>query len=339
MLCLLQLTGSEEELNDFTKVFTAGTGGSVLVFIAVVIGFSLIFGAGGDEGPTARIAAAVGVPTLASCFFVAWGFLLKERPALNVLEEGQSLLTSGFKQIYRTSGKLYRTNIALLWFYAAVALGNVKSFTGIALTFLSSQQQFSSTDVGIAAIILLLSSIPGAVLSSFLCRKFNPIRSSIMAVVCFMLVTSCASIFLTGPNQNIQTYLCVAGWGIIGAWKVTSTFLLVAAIVPEGQDAELMGFFIFAEHSLSWLPPLIFTGLNELGVSERVGVSIINIFLLLGVVAYFKIGNYDDCVKQANRLSVPTSDPIFSIAEDEIPSSSKTHSVNATKDEPITPLP
>jgi MFS transporter, UMF1 family len=330
--CLLQLTSSEEELNDFTKVFMAGSGGSVLVYIIVVIGLSMLLGVGGDEGPTARIAAIVGIPVIASLFFVAWGLLLKERPALNILEEGQSILTSGFKQIYRTTGKLYRTNIALLWFYAAVALGDVKPLTGIALTFLSSQQQFNSTDVGIAAIIMLVSTIPGAALSAFLCRKFNPIRSSIMAVVCFMIVTSCASIFLTGPNQHVQTYVFVAGWGISAAWKVTSTFLLVAAIVPEGQDAELMGFYIFADASLSWVPPLIFTGLNELGASERVGLSIINIFMLLSIVAYCKIGRYDDSVKKANRLSVPTSDPMVPIAEDEDPSSSKTRNVKASSE-------
>lgn len=337
---MLQLTDSEEKLNDFTKVFTAGSGGSVLVFIIIVIGLSLAFGVGGEEGPTARIASIVGVPVIASCFLVTWGFLLKERPALNVLEEGQSILTSGFKQIYRTSGKLYRTNVALLWFYAAVALGDVKSFTGIALTFLSSQQQFNSMDLGIAAITMLVSTIPGAALSSFLCRRFNPIRSSIMALVCFVIVTSCASVFLTGPNQNLPTYVFVAGWGIVGAWKLTSTLLLVAAIVPEGQDAELMGFYIFADASLSWLPPLIFTGLNELGVSERVGLSIINIFFLLAIVAYCKIGSYDDSVKKANRLSVPTSDPMVSIEEDEDISLSKTNNVvNEAKDESITPQP
>ena len=196
-------------MNDFTKVFIAGSGGSVFLYIIVVMGLSVVSGVKGEEGPTARIAAIVGVPVLAVCFFLSWGLLLKERPALNFLEEGQSILTAGFKQIYHTSGNLYRTNVALLWFFAAVALGDVRPLTSIALTFLSSQQQFNTMEVGFAAIVMLLSTFPGAALSSILCRRIDPIRSSVLALVCFVTVTLCASIFLTGPNQQLQTYFFI----------------------------------------------------------------------------------------------------------------------------------
>ncbi|CAB9526856.1 Major facilitator superfamily [Seminavis robusta] len=313
---LPDLTDSEEELNDFTKTFTAVPGGFIIVFIIAVIGASVAFDVAGEEGPTARIAALFGVIVVAISLFISWGFLLKERPSLNALEEGQWRLTAGFKKIYLTAGRLYRTDMPLLWFFIAVALGDVKPLTGIGLTFLSSQQQFTSTDVGLAAIIMLVSAIPGAVLSAFMCRKFNPIRSSMLSLVIFSMTTIAASIFLTGPNQKPQTYVIVGCWGVVGGWKVTSTLMLVAGIIPEGGDAEYMGFYLFADSGLSWLPPLIFTAMNEAGMSERLGVSVSTvIWYVLGIGAYFMMGSYDDLIQRANRLEAPEKEHMAAISE------------------------
>lgn len=302
---LPDLTDIEEELNDLTKTFIAMPGIQNMVFIVLVISISIGMGVGGEEGPTARIAALLGAVVLGTYFFLAWGLLMQPRPALNKLEEGQILLFQGFQQIGRTMTKLYQTNIPLLWFYAAVAFGDVKPLTGIGITFLSSHLQFTSMEIGIASMLMLICLVPGAVLSSVVCRKLNPVQSSVLSVMAFICVTGGASLFLVRPSQKALTFVFVACWGTVAGWKVTSTSMLVAAIVPAGQDAELMGFYLFADTCLSWAPPLIFTAMNEAGMSERASLSNIIIFWVLGLVAYWKMGSYDDRVKAANRLVAP----------------------------------
>jgi len=297
-----QLTDSEDELNDFTRTFTAGTGALVILFVVTVMAVALALGVSGDEVATARIAAFLGFLVLGLTFGVAWGLLFEKRPAMNTLPEGHSLLTEGFKQIGRTSKGLYRNNRALLWFFYSVAFGDVKPLTSIGLTFISNQQQFTSMDVGIAAMALLFSTIPGAILSSYVSRKLNPIRGSVIALLGLTAVTYAGSIFLTGPNQKPQTFVIIALWGVTGGMKVVSTNMLVASILPEGHDAELMGFYLFADISLSWLPPIIFTAINEAGLSERLGLSSTTIFYLLALIGYWKMGTYEDCLKAANRL-------------------------------------
>lgn len=304
-------------MNDLTKAFVAVPGAAVILFIITVLAFTTGLGLNGEEGPTAQIAAILGVICIGSLLFLAWGVLLQDRPVANILPEGQSILTAGFQQIYQTTKKLYNTNTSLLWFFSAVALGDVKPLTSIALTFLSSQQQFTSQDIGVAALSMLVTVIPGAMLSGWMCRRFNPIRSSVFSLLSMVAVTLVASVFLTGGGQKVQTYCVVAFWGIVGGWKVTTTAMLVAAIVPEGQNAELMGFYLFADISLSWLPPIIFTALNEAGLSERVGLASICIFFLLSLIGYWKMGSYDDCVKAANRLLVVApADSLGAIRED-----------------------
>ena len=215
---VLQLTDNEEELNDLTKAFVAVPGVTDIAFIIAVMGIAVMLGVDGDEGATAQIAASLGVVVIGLFFVIAWVFLLQARPAANTLEAGQSIVTAGFKQIYHTSKTLYRTNVALLWFYVAVALGDIKPLTSIALTFLSSQQQFTSMDVGIAALTMFVTVVPGAVLSGWVCRKINPIRSSVLSLLCMTVVTLLASAFLTGGGQKLETYLVIACWGVVAGW-------------------------------------------------------------------------------------------------------------------------
>lgn len=238
---LPELTDNEEELNDLTKVFVAGPGVTVIFFIIAVIGLAFAFGVDSKDGPTAQIAAALALIFICVAFGFAWGTLLGERPAANTLKEGEWLATAGFKQIYQTLKRLYRQDSCLLWFFLGIAFGDVKPLTSIALSFLSDQQQFSSAEVGYAAIIMLLCTVPGAALSAFFSRRINPIRSSMLALV-LMTVTTCIGAFvMTGANQKLRSYLIVACWGAFGSWKLTSTNMLVAAILPStGQDTELM---------------------------------------------------------------------------------------------------
>ena len=299
---LPELTEDEDELNDLTKVFLAGPGITVIVFVVAVIGISIVRGVDGEDGPTAQIAAVMGLVSISFCFTLAWGVLLQPRPATHTLREGQSLLTSGFTQIIHTIRKLHKHNKVLLWFFAAVALGDVKPLTGIALAFLSENQQFSSADVGIAAIVLLVSVIPGAALSGYFNRKINPIKSSILSLILMSITTCVGAVVLTGPGQKIRSYAIIAGWGIFGGWKTASTNMLVAAILPTGQDTELMGFYLFSDTSLSWLPPLIFTSLNEAGLTQRVGLSSVAFFFVVGILMYLKMGSYEDAVKAGNRM-------------------------------------
>jgi MFS-type transporter involved in bile tolerance (Atg22 family) len=43
-------------------------------------------------------------------------------------------------------------------------------------------------------------------------------------------------------------------------------------LIPRGQEAEMMGLFIFVGQALVWLPPLFFGVLNEAGASMKWGL-------------------------------------------------------------------
>lgn len=326
---LPELTEDENELNELTKTFSVIPFGSIILFIFLVLGIGTALGVKDDEVMTGRIAAIASFFLLLILYSISWGKLFEQRPALNTLKEGQSLWTAGFTQIYNTSKKIYNNYSALTWFYVAVAFGDPKPLTAIAITFFTDQLQFTPTENGIAAIVMLIASIPGAVLSSWFTRRFNPILSSVVSMILMLIATTMAAIILKGPGQQIACFVIVAGWGIGGGWKHTATRMLASSIIPEGQDAELMvrtfrsiainlstetqahdlyflcyfqGFYLFADQLLSWLPPLIFTALNEAGYSQRIGITTLNFFFFIALIAYCKMGNYQTAVRAAGRV-------------------------------------
>jgi UMF1 family MFS transporter len=302
---LPELTEKEEELNQLTKAFSVFPFASIIAFIFLILGIATALGARDDEVITARMAAIASFALLSVLYGITWGYpLMGKRPASHQLQDGQSLWTAGFQKIYHTSCKIYKNYTALLWFYVATAFGDVKPITAIAITFFTDQLQFTPTENGTAAIIMLIFSVPGALFSSWFTRKFNPIWGSIVSMGIMIIFSSLAALILTGPDCKIQTYIIVAGWGIGGGFKHTATRMLASAISPKSSEAEMMGYYLFADQSLSWLPPLVFTAMNEFGLGQRIGILSLNIYFLIALVAYYKMGDYREAVRIAGRLNV-----------------------------------
>jgi hypothetical protein len=78
---------------------------------------------------------------------------------------------------------------------------------------------------------------------------------------------------------------------------------VASSIIPEGQDAELMGIFLFAGQCLSWIPPLVFTAINEAGVSQRIGVASLDVYFFLSFLGYCCMGSYAKAREEVNRES------------------------------------
>jgi len=150
-------------------------------------------------------------------------------------------------------------------------------------------------------IALLMGSIPGGILGGVVTARFNPIISIFSAIGLLLANTIAFGLILEGPGQQMETYLLAAVWGCGTGWKWTTDRLVASTIIPVGQDAELMGTFLFAGQCLTWLPPLLYTGLNESGVDPRLSICSLSIWFLLGIFALIAVGDYRTAVVAAGR--------------------------------------
>jgi len=177
------------------------------------------------------------------------------------------------------------------------------SFSVIAITYMATELGISPTENGIGLIIWLLASIPGAFLSTLVARRTDPLKSAIVHIVLIMMNVVLFA-FLTEPGKLGKTYAILFSCGIGGGWKNNMDRLVSSSIIPEGQDGEMMGFFLFAGQSITWLPLVVFTAMNEAGIDPKIIIVALTIYLVIALIAFILIGNYPNARKEVNRETV-----------------------------------
>ena len=334
---LPELTNDESTLNRFTRTFSVLSYGAMVLFLGVVVGVSAGLSYTSDDNKdtmddeigTARISQSIASGVGVICFGMAWGRLFSPRPPARQLASNESVWTSGFSQIYRTAVKVHRHHPMLQSFFIAIAVGDAaaSALLILAITYLTDILNFAGAENGAVILIMLLSGIPGGYLSSWWTRRYNPVSSSIAAVLLLIIDTTLVAVILKGPDQALGAYLLAILWGIAAGWKWTVDRMLYAMILPKNQNAEFSGSYVFFRQCLTWLPPLVFTVLNENNVSLRYGMASVNIFFVLALIfLYFGVGiqRYNDFVSSsaegnnnsnANAGEAPTETELTCVPE------------------------
>lgn len=299
---LPELSDKEERMIKFTRTFTVLPFAAMVLTIIGVMSLSIILDMP-NEVDLARISLIIAVVFVNLFFPLAWGCgnLMKPRPASHELPEGSFILTEGFRQIIRTSINIYKNYRAIMYFLIAIALGDsaVAAMASIIVTMMADLLQFSSTEVGIASLIAIFCSIPGGFLSAWCTSRFNPIRSSMGAVALLLLTTLATAGAVSGFEQKLVSFFFIALMGVGGGWKQACDRMLISQIIPRGQEAELMGLYLFSNQVLSWLPPLIFTSMNEAGLSQQLGLCSLGAFYFFSLCAYLMMGDFHTAVTLA----------------------------------------
>lgn len=302
---LPELTPDELALNDYTKSYTILWFLGMVLYLAVTIGGVSIAGYGDDDVIMARVGAGLALVIATPLLYLAWWKLFQPRQALHKLRDDQRLWSAGFIQLYHTSINIAKNYRSLKWFYIAQSLSDagLQALGTIAITVNTDTLQFTSLENGIAIICILLGSVPGAMLANSVTRRYNPLNSSMAALVLLMIVTALFAIFVTGPGEQpkIVVFCFMFGWGIGVGWKWTCDRMVISSIIPAGQDAELMGFFLFSGQVFSWVPPLVFTAINEQNVSHQIGVATLDVYFCMSFACYWTMGSYATARQEVNR--------------------------------------
>jgi MFS-type transporter involved in bile tolerance (Atg22 family) len=302
---LPELTPDELALNDYTKSYTMLWFLGMVVYLAVTIAGVSIAGYGDDDLIMARVGAGLALVIATPLLYLAWWKFFQPRQALHKLRDDQRLWSAGFIQLYRTAINIAKNYRSLRWFYMAISLSDagLQALVTIVITVNTDTLQFTSRENAIAIMCILLGSIPGAVLANCVTRRYNPLNSSMAALVLLMVVTAFFAGFITGPGEQskLLVYLLGVGWGMGVGWKWTCDRMVASSIIPAGQDAELMGFFLFSGQVFSWVPPLVFTAINESNVSQQIGVATLNAYFSLSFVCYLIMGSYATARQEVNR--------------------------------------
>jgi MFS-type transporter involved in bile tolerance (Atg22 family) len=126
-----------------------------------------------------------------------------------------------------------------------------------------------------------------------------------MAEISFATTNALVSGLVTGSTQNDKNkvYVISALYGVSIGWMYPSQRTLSVALIPKGQEFEIMGLMAFFGQILGWLPVFIFTALNEAGVDMRWGLASLSFFLLTSCLCTLGVGSYENAVQSVEHTS------------------------------------
>ena len=317
---LPELTIHPETLVAYTSRFTAAQYGASVIFLLTMVIFLSNMGIGyGQEVRAAQVSQTAVFVVTAVFFGIAWSKLFKKREASHIVPKDMTLIDAGFRRLFRTTKSIALNHYAVKWFLVSASMTQsaTTSFSPIAITFMTEQLRFGPSENAIAILLLLVFAVPGSRFAQILTTRLNPKRSLQLCLCLWMVNTAAAALVLRGQGQEIKAYCFAMVWGLCIGWVYPTEKALYCSIIPRGQEAELMGVYIFACQILSWLPPFVFTALNECGFSMRAGLFSLNGYFFVSLlVLHVLFREYTDAVQHANTFHEKEKDADYVTVND-----------------------
>lgn len=187
---------------------------STLVFMIETLGIALLFNTGSVG--TAKIALGITTINCVFGFTFTWKYLFRDRPALTVVDDGGSIILSGFGSLFTSFARINRKLPALRWLMLAILFGEGanSAVVTIGTTFMVHFLEMDGKDVGIVFLVILIMGPMGSQLGGFIALRTNPVTSAKVCLCTFIVTQTLAAVILTGPERSQYTVIFGIFWGL-----------------------------------------------------------------------------------------------------------------------------
>jgi MFS-type transporter involved in bile tolerance (Atg22 family) len=171
------------------------------------------------------------------------------------------------------------------------------SLLPVVVAFYSRVLRYDSIDVGLTFFVAVLTAIPGAIVNTNLCRRYNPKISLRFNFVFLFCITITAPFVLTSENPRWLGYVWGVLWGFSLGWMYSGEQLFYTLCMPESQETEFAGFFVYCTVILTWLPSLIYSTIVENGYKEQYGLGSLCLLQLISIAAIAMVPEWDEVIE------------------------------------------
>ena len=278
-------------------LFMAGTGESG----NTIIGLEPIFGLNPAEGEAAR--ATGPLSALWYLVFIIPMFLFTpdrgDRSAsfASAVKSGVSELTSTIVEAKQRFG-IFKFLIARMIYQDGVA-----ALLAMGGVFAASMFAWETTELGLFGIILNIAAIPSCFIAARLDTRFGSKKVVMTSIV--LLVIATLGVISTGPDYiafgaitfesathsglfSSPAEKAYIGFGLIigiafGPVQASSRSYLARSVGPE-ESGRFFGLYAFAGRATSFVAPACVAAITAASGSQRLGMSIIILFFIVGAM-------------------------------------------------------
>lgn len=331
MICVLQAVNvtsnaylvdwnlDHKTMTRYQTSFYIGRFISFIASVSVLTGIKLITGI--DDVDVARVGMMLSSFMSIVCT-MPFIYLFPDREPVSKIPEGQSLLSSGFKSLYKTYRDTIQTRESFKWFLFQMCLSQaaLASIAVTSTTFMANALEMDSTEIGYVLGVFAVCSIPGSKIGDWFSRRRTPFVSLKICLFCFCVSLPIGASVLRGPQDIPNMYVFTVIFGSLFGWSLPVSFSGAYSIIPENcRPAEMTGVVIFFTNFLSWCPTLLFTMMNEQGVSMQLSLGTLSVFYLISLfILHYLVEPFDVAVKKAkeNLMYSSSSNSIMEVEND-----------------------
>ena len=262
-----RMTDNKQTLMKYVAIIDATKYISHISYLILIYTISKLFHL--SFTATARICVIIAFVISSPLMHRAWT-KISDVPALQERPKNKNIVISSFKKLMKTFHEIENRNEPMKWILLSNAISN-PVFAGIfsiGPTFGKEHLDFDASQSALAVIMVSIASIPGALICKHISAKMNPLVSMRLFMLSVFLSGVFSATFVTGPDSKIAGYIFFGILGLSAGGYYVAETALFSMLVPEVKETELMGVYVSFVRILMWLPPLMFTLINEAGIGK-----------------------------------------------------------------------
>lgn len=262
-------------------------GGLIAMFIAL-IGFIYPevpwFGFSKENGENIRA-----TNLLVSVWFLIFSipiFIWVKEDKSQISKSEKNIIVASFRQLVNTFHEIKRfrqiVRLLLARLFYNDGLITIFAFGGI---YAAGTFHFSFTEIMIFGIVLNVAAGAGAFVMGFWDDRIGG-KKTIQISLYGLIIAAIIAVF--SPNK---IFFWIAGIivGIFSGPNQAASRSLMGRFVPPDKENEFFGFFAFSGKATAFMGPFLLGTLTEFFNSQRVGISAVLIFFIVGALFLVKV--------------------------------------------------
>ncbi len=263
-------------------------GGGLLLFLNLIF-YQMHEKLGVPTGLAVRINLASAGVWWMGFSLVTWS-RLRSRHAARVLPPGETYISVGFKQLWRTLKEVKRFPETLKFLLAYFLYNDgIQTVIAVSATFAAAPLVRGGLEIDqgtLTMVILMIQFVAfgGALFWGKLAGWVGAKHSIIISLVIWAGVVTFAYGGLRGDTRVLQFWILGAFIAIVMGGSQAISRSLFAQMIPDGREAEFYSFYEVSERGTSWIGPLLFGVMNQAFGSLRPALLSLIFFFFAGLL-------------------------------------------------------
>ena len=269
-----------------SKGFAWGYAGGALLLALNLVLYSFPQKFGLDEGTAVRVSLAS-----AGLWWAAFTIIplraLRNRAAVRVAAPGENMLSTGFKQLFRTLSGMRQYPQTLTFLVASLIYNDaIQTVISLASQFGADELHISLDKLTLAILMVQVLAFPGAMLFNWLAKAIKAKWAIVVSLVIWTLVVIDMYAFV---KTTVEFFIAAGVVAIVLGGSQALSRSLYSIMIPAGREAEYYSLYEISDKGTSWLGPLVFSLALQYTKSYRSAILSLIVFFIVGLFILVKV--------------------------------------------------